>query len=105
MKTVKFLKTVERRRHGAEQVFEEGQKYTLSDDLADHYTRRGLAVEVGGKAAEKPAPAGSTESSTDGDPMGSSQDVGGSDGAGAGQRAKPAGKPAGSGKGGGKRKG
>lgn len=105
MKTVKFLKTVERRRHGAEQVFEEGQRYTLTDDLADHYTRRGQAVEVGGKATEKPAPAGGTESGNDGDPVGGSEDVGGADGAGAGQRAKPAGKPASSGKGGGKRKG
>lgn len=105
MKTVRFTKTVERRRHGAEQVFEEGQKYALTDDLADHYTRRGLAVEVGGKATEKPAPAGSTESSTDGDPVGSSENVAGADGADTGQRPKPAGKPAGSGKGGGKRKG
>lgn len=105
MKTVRFNKTVERRRHGAEQVFEEGQKYALTDDLADHYTRRGLAVEVGGKATEKPAPAGSNETGTDGDTVDSSDDVGGADGADTGQRAKPVGKPAGSGKGGGKRKG
>lgn len=104
MKTVKFLKTVERRRKGAEQVFEEGQKYTLADDLANHYTRRGQAVDVDGKATEKPAPAGGTES-TNGNTVDSSKDVGRTDGAGAGQRAKPAGKPAGSGKGGGKRKG
>jgi hypothetical protein len=101
VKTVRFTKTVERRRHGAEQVFEEGQEYTLPDDLADHYTRRGHAVEVGGKVTEQQAP----EGGTDGDPVGSSEDVGGADGADTGQRAKPVGKPAGSGKGGGKRRG
>lgn len=106
MKTIRFSETVTRRRHGSEQVFEQGQKYTLRDDVANHYIGRGLAAVVGNKEAKKPADIDITETEkADGHTLGGSEDVGGTDGAGAGERSEPAGKPAGSGKGGDKRKG
>lgn len=101
MKTVKFTQTVERRRHGAEQVFEEGQKYSLADDLADHYLRRGLAVEATGKAADAvnpaPTPKASSSEKSDGNTVGGSANVGGKDGGDSGKRTEPAAKPAGAG--------
>lgn len=110
MKTVKFNETVTRRRHGTEQVFEEGQKYPLADDVADHYIRRGKATEVVGKAAATTKPAAKPESDTstkdtgNGNTVDGANDVVGTDGGDSGQRPEPSGKPSGRGKGGRKRK-
>lgn len=106
MKTIRFSETVTRRRHGSEQVFEQGQKYTLREDVANHYIGRGQAAVVGSKEAKKPAPIDITEiEKPDGDAVEGSENVGGADGDGAGERSEPAGKPASSGKGSDKRKG
>jgi hypothetical protein len=100
VKTIRFNQTVVRRRHGTEQVFEEGVKYPLSDDIADHYLKRGQAQEVTGKTNKA-----STSENANADTVGGSADVGGKDGGGAGGRVEPDAKPAAGGKGGGRGKG
>lgn len=106
MKTIRFLETRQRQRAGREDVFEKGKTYEVTDDVADHYIRREVAVEVatkGPKASKEEklktdkADGTKGEAQTNGNAVDSTADVGRQDGGDSGQRPEPAGKPAGAG--------